>query len=263
MPVVLRRYWQQLEHSYQPDNADHVEAVTAITTITGGNFRLIERLITQIARVMTINGLHRITPHGHPRSQTDTRHRSPVQGQRPSALAGSAQLPQRASAAGHSEGHRAGGGDGAGHTVRAGHRVVVVDGESSMVKPPATAGRSGKGFDDRFVPGSGQLRAGLPGSVGGIGQHLHRAGLGGQQVRADGGITTARTGRFRQFAVGDDPGVRFDGDVGLEAVLAAVHRLVGVPGVRVDHRMTRSGATRRAICHRPSVPSEPSTGSTS
>ncbi|MGI8418963.1 MAG: hypothetical protein ACR2P2_22755 [Nakamurella sp.] len=60
LPAVLGHYWQQLGHTYQPDDADHVEAAKVITAITGGNFRLIERLMTQIARVMTINHLDHI-----------------------------------------------------------------------------------------------------------------------------------------------------------------------------------------------------------
>ncbi|MGI8415467.1 MAG: AAA family ATPase [Nakamurella sp.] len=62
MPTVLGTYWQQLGYAYQPDDTDHVEAANAITTITGGNFRLIERLMTQIARVMEINHLDHIAP---------------------------------------------------------------------------------------------------------------------------------------------------------------------------------------------------------
>jgi len=37
------------------------EALAAITSITGGNFRLIQRLFTQIVRILTINGLRTIT----------------------------------------------------------------------------------------------------------------------------------------------------------------------------------------------------------
>lgn len=39
----------------------HTETAGAVTQITGGNFRLIERLMTQIARVMGINQLETIT----------------------------------------------------------------------------------------------------------------------------------------------------------------------------------------------------------
>jgi dihydroneopterin aldolase len=37
------------------------EAVTAILRITDGNFRLLERLLTQIARVLEINNLPKVT----------------------------------------------------------------------------------------------------------------------------------------------------------------------------------------------------------
>lgn len=60
MPTVLARYWQQLGHTYHSEDAGHVEAANAITVITGGNFRLIERLMTQIARVIEINHLDHI-----------------------------------------------------------------------------------------------------------------------------------------------------------------------------------------------------------
>src|SRR5262249_47099844 len=38
------------------------EALTTILRITGGNFRLLSRLLTQIARILTINDLLRVTP---------------------------------------------------------------------------------------------------------------------------------------------------------------------------------------------------------
>ncbi len=62
VPTVLAHYWQQLGHTYDPADRNDAEAANAITTITGGNFRLIERLMTQIARVMTINQLQTIAP---------------------------------------------------------------------------------------------------------------------------------------------------------------------------------------------------------
>jgi DNA transposition AAA+ family ATPase len=60
--TVLAHYWQQLGHTYDPDDPDHVEAANAVTSITGGNFRLIERLMTQIDRVIDINELDHISP---------------------------------------------------------------------------------------------------------------------------------------------------------------------------------------------------------
>jgi hypothetical protein len=61
-PVVLAHYWQQLGLPFDPDTTDDAEAANAITRITGGNFRLIERLMSQVARVLEINQLDLITP---------------------------------------------------------------------------------------------------------------------------------------------------------------------------------------------------------
>jgi hypothetical protein len=59
---VLAHYWEQLGRTYDPTDPADAESTNVITTITGGNFRLIERLMTQIARVMTINQLQAIAP---------------------------------------------------------------------------------------------------------------------------------------------------------------------------------------------------------
>ena len=40
----------------------HATAVATIVRITGGNFRLVDRLLTQIERVQTVNGLDALTP---------------------------------------------------------------------------------------------------------------------------------------------------------------------------------------------------------
>ncbi len=52
---MLAQYWEHLGQPFDPDNTEHAETANAVTQITGGNFRLIERLMTQIARVMAIN----------------------------------------------------------------------------------------------------------------------------------------------------------------------------------------------------------------
>jgi DNA transposition AAA+ family ATPase len=60
IPDVLEHYWQQLGLPFDPTLAD--EAATTVTRITGGNFRLIERLMSQVGRVLEINELDTITP---------------------------------------------------------------------------------------------------------------------------------------------------------------------------------------------------------
>jgi DNA transposition AAA+ family ATPase len=58
---VLTQKWQQLGLSLQPDDFTDAEALAAILRITGGNFRLIQRLLTQIERILQINELHTVT----------------------------------------------------------------------------------------------------------------------------------------------------------------------------------------------------------
>jgi DNA transposition AAA+ family ATPase len=60
IPDVLEHYWQQLRLPFDPTLAD--EAANTVTRITGGNFRLIERLMSQVGRVLEINQLDTITP---------------------------------------------------------------------------------------------------------------------------------------------------------------------------------------------------------
>jgi DNA transposition AAA+ family ATPase len=60
MQVVLQHKWQQLGLTLDRSGSD-AEAVAAIMRITSGNFRLIQRLFSQMERVMQINQLHTIT----------------------------------------------------------------------------------------------------------------------------------------------------------------------------------------------------------
>jgi len=62
IPHVLSQYWQQLGLTYDPHHPADAESVVTIVRITGGNFRLVERLMNQVARIMTINNLDTITP---------------------------------------------------------------------------------------------------------------------------------------------------------------------------------------------------------
>jgi DNA transposition AAA+ family ATPase len=61
LTFVLTRHWRSLGITL--DNADFtdVQAVATIARLTGGNFRLLHRLFTQIERIMKINELTVIT----------------------------------------------------------------------------------------------------------------------------------------------------------------------------------------------------------
>jgi DNA transposition AAA+ family ATPase len=58
---ILAHKWEQLGLTLDPSDYTDAEALAAITSITGGNFRLIQRLFTQIERLLAINGLRTIT----------------------------------------------------------------------------------------------------------------------------------------------------------------------------------------------------------
>src|SRR6478735_5706269 len=62
LPLVLTSYWNQLGLPLDPDDTNDFETVSAVVRITGANFRLIERLMTQVARVMDINQLEALDP---------------------------------------------------------------------------------------------------------------------------------------------------------------------------------------------------------
>jgi DNA transposition AAA+ family ATPase len=59
---LLGQGWQPPGVTLPGDALTDEEALAAILRITDGNFRLLSRLLTQIARVLTINNLPRVTP---------------------------------------------------------------------------------------------------------------------------------------------------------------------------------------------------------
>jgi DNA transposition AAA+ family ATPase len=60
LTVVLTRRW----HADAPDRDEFTQTVAIVTIarITGGNFRLVDRLLTQIQRIREINNLDTVTP---------------------------------------------------------------------------------------------------------------------------------------------------------------------------------------------------------
>lgn len=58
---ALLASWRPAGVRLPEDLLDDVEGVAAIIRITGGNFRLLDRLLTQVGRVLELNGLDVVT----------------------------------------------------------------------------------------------------------------------------------------------------------------------------------------------------------
>ena len=58
---VLTRQWHQLGLGLSPEDFTDGEALAAVVRITGGNFRLLHRLLTQVERILAINELRTVT----------------------------------------------------------------------------------------------------------------------------------------------------------------------------------------------------------
>lgn len=58
---LLTHKWAQLGLTLAPDDFTDAEAVATIARITGGNFRLVQRLFAQIERVLRINQLRTVS----------------------------------------------------------------------------------------------------------------------------------------------------------------------------------------------------------
>ncbi len=58
---VLQRHWKKLGLELDEDEFTDAQAIAAVVRVTGGNFRLLQRLFAQIERVMKINELSSLT----------------------------------------------------------------------------------------------------------------------------------------------------------------------------------------------------------
>lgn len=61
MRFILKTYWAQFGRDLEQGDFTDAEAVEAIVRITGGNFRLLQRLMGQVQRILLVNGLKHIT----------------------------------------------------------------------------------------------------------------------------------------------------------------------------------------------------------
>jgi len=65
MDFIFRKQWQKLGKEFDADDFSDVQAAATISRLTGGNFRLLQRLFNQIDRILHINELLNCKIHGH------------------------------------------------------------------------------------------------------------------------------------------------------------------------------------------------------
>jgi len=58
---ILKNKWEALGRNLDPNDSTDEETVAAVLRITGGNFRLLDRLLTQVERVLQINEMKTVT----------------------------------------------------------------------------------------------------------------------------------------------------------------------------------------------------------
>ena len=61
LTFVLRRHWKKLGLALDADDFTDDRAIAAVARITGGNFRLLQRLFNQVERILAINEMTTIT----------------------------------------------------------------------------------------------------------------------------------------------------------------------------------------------------------
>ena len=58
---ILKNKWEALGRNLDPSDFTDEETVAAVLRITGGNFRLLDRLLAQVERVLQINEMKTVT----------------------------------------------------------------------------------------------------------------------------------------------------------------------------------------------------------